>query len=121
MSTRRKLATVLRDGLPEDHKVIPYPTNDPGPAAKPVIVAYQESIKTAQPPTHGAYEVGLVVWIVTSGLTSKAEDQLEAALWRVLGVLDAETWLILTTADRVTFGDTHEAYRLSLTAYANKE
>lgn len=122
MSARRQLGAALKAGLPAAarYKVLPYPTNDPGPAARPVLIVFQDSVKPFPEAPEGTFQLDLVVWVLIDALNSKGEDVLETALNRTLDVIHAQDWLLFVEAERQSFGTTHTGYKIALTAAATR-
>ncbi|ARU50153.1 hypothetical protein CBR64_00100 [Cellulosimicrobium cellulans] len=122
MSARTDLRDALVAGLPATYRILPYPTNDPGPVTKPTVLAYQRSLTRRTASHDGVWDLNLEVYVLgPDGNTSKGEDALETSLWKVLGVLDDLTWVGIGTCTRVDFEGRSPAYQIVLTAAAKKE
>lgn len=112
MSARGHVAGALTAAL-SSFRVIAYPADLDG-VRGPTAVVYRESVKPGSP--LGFVTSTLSVWVLVPQQDPRdAEDPLDDSLTAVLEVLDGDTTLSWSEAERGVYADKWPAYRITVT------
>lgn len=111
MSIRAQLGSDLEAALPpRKYRVVPH-LGAVDRLAKPLVQLEQGTVSPS-PGASGLRNVGVRVHVVThlDGITEAAEDAVDALVLEVLDALESLRYLIVGTATKEVWGDTHLSY-----------
>lgn len=115
MSARSELVAALRKALPT-WQVTGYPTV-PDAVTRPTVMVWTADLEPATQVNRDRLIVTLTLWVLTGSTNPEtADDDLDAALEAVLGVLHPLPWVAWTRAERGVLADTFHGFQITATA-----